>query len=61
MFTRFLDKSVWVRYRVLQTLNNLASNNGLPRLEAEVASYNVATMRGYDGYMTLTSQPLFVP
>lgn len=31
LFTRFLDKSVWVRYRVLQTLNNLASNNGLPR------------------------------
>jgi len=31
LFTRFLDKSVWVRYRVLQTLNSLASNNGLPR------------------------------
>ena len=30
LFTRFLDKSVWVRYRVLQTCNHLASN-GLPR------------------------------
>ncbi|CAJ1421336.1 unnamed protein product [Effrenium voratum] len=32
LFTRFLDKSVWVRYRVLQTLNSLASNGrSLPR------------------------------
>mmetsp|Transcript_121387 Transcript_121387/g.325963 ORF Transcript_121387/g.325963 Transcript_121387/m.325963 type:complete len:850 (+) Transcript_121387:1-2550(+) len=34
LMTRSLDKSVWVRYRALQTLNLLASNtgaNGLPR------------------------------
>ena len=36
LFTRFLDKSVWVRYRVLQTLNSLASNNGLPRRVSEM-------------------------
>jgi len=31
LFTRSLDKSVWVRYRVLQTLTGLASNSRLPR------------------------------
>jgi len=31
LLTRMLDKSVWVRYRVLQTITNLASKNVLPR------------------------------
>jgi condensin complex subunit 1 len=50
LMTRSLDKSVWVRYRALQTLNGLASNRRIAALPHDmwVRALEIATRRMQD-------------